>query len=205
MGKGMTPRDVTLATPSWAAEPISGHLVAGGVKLDASAFPITGNWQVVLTANAAAAAVSLTVEALEHELKAGTLLYFGEAGEFARVTATAAQGATSVAVEALVNAVESGDKAPVPASGPKTVKGGTVVGRTYAEMAAGNAFGPAGDTDDEFFIVAFDIYDLDEDNDATLLRGNVVVFENYLPGYSSLSATVLAAVRDKYICKQGTD
>ena len=130
MGKGMTVRTMTLAVPTFVAEPISGHLVAGGVKLDAAAFTADGD-------------------------------------------------------------------------GRKMVKGGTVVGRTYAEAATSAPFGPAADLDDEIFLVAFDVYDAAEDNDATLLKGNVVIFENYLPQAGSLSAAVLGKVRAKYICKQG--
>lgn len=128
MAKGMTVRAMTLATPTFVAEPISGHLVAGGVKLDAAAFTADGD-------------------------------------------------------------------------GRKMVKAGTPVGRTYVEAAASAAYGPAADTDDEVFLVAFDVYDANEDNDATLLKGNVVIFENYLP--VTPSAAVLGKVRAKYICKQG--
>jgi hypothetical protein len=129
MGKGMNTRPLTLAAPQWMAVPISGHLVAGGVKLDVAAFPAD-------------------------------------------------------------------------ADGRKPVKSGTVVGRTYAEMVAAAPFGPAAGTDDEIFILAFDVTDLLEDNDATLLKGNIEIFENYLPE-APLAAGILASVREKYICKQG--
>lgn len=206
MGKGMTSRDVTLASPQWMAEPISGHLVAGGVKLDASAFGYEGTVTVTLSAAAVAGATSLSVEALGDAVPSGTVLHFGDAGEFAKLTADAASGATTLTVEAIPSALELGDAADyVPAGAVKHVKSGTVVGRTYAEMAASGAFGPAADGDDEVFLVAFDIYDVSEDNDATLLRGNVVVFENYLPEAGDLTATVLGKVREKYICKQGVE
>ena len=202
MAKGMTARDMTLATPQFMAEPISGHIVAGGVKLDASAFPYTGS-TIEVTANAIADAETISVVALPVAIPIHTVLYFG-ADKYARLTAAAAKGATSISVEALTTAIDDGDTATYNADGnKKMVKAGTLVGRTFAEAATSDAYGPAADADDEVFLVAFDIYDVNEDNDASLIKGNVVIFQNYLPEYDNLSATLLGKLRAKYICKMG--
>lgn len=83
---------------------------------------------VTLTANAAVDATTLAVVALTFAIPAGTLLWFGEAKEFARVTASAAVGATSLTVEAIPTAVENGDSFTVSGSGLKTIVAGTVMG-----------------------------------------------------------------------------
>lgn len=83
---------------------------------------------ITLTAGAAALATSLAVSALTFAVPAGQLLFFGEAGEYARVTVAAAIGATALTVEALPAAVESGDSAIVSGSGLKTIPAGTVMG-----------------------------------------------------------------------------
>jgi hypothetical protein len=94
-----------------------------------SAFAVTTD------AQANAAATTISVEALPGALPAGTMLYFGEAGEYARLTAAAAAGATSLTVEALPAQIESGDVAYYNPrnGGGKVVPAGTIM----AELASG--------------------------------------------------------------------
>lgn len=204
MPRGVTKSGPTLTTPVWAADFISrDHLVPAPARLDASAFPFEGEVKVVLTAAAIAGATSLAVSALSGKVPSGTMLYF-DAGQYARTTADAAKDATTISVEALPAALESGDDAVyVPAGAKRAIRSGTVIGRTYAEMAAKNAFGPAADTDDEFYLVAFDVDDADELPDVELYRPGSGVKENFLPGFSALSATVLGKVRAAYHCFRG--
>jgi len=133
MARGMTTRDMRLGTPQWAAEPISGRLINGGVKLDPSTFPVDAE------------------------------------------------------------------------TGVKTVKGGTMVSRTFAQAATGAPYRLANGTDDMVHIVAFDIWDVADIPDATLVRPNTVIFENYLPQVRAGTqvAGALAKVRATYICKRG--
>lgn len=90
-------------------------------------------------------------------------------------------------------------------SGAIPIPSGTVVGRTIAERDANGALGPAADTDAEFFIIAFDVTDSLVLDDVELARpfSGLVVKENFLPGWSGLSATVKAAVRARYVCMNG--
>lgn len=197
--------DTTLTftrTAAWCGEARdSQHLVNGGVKLDKNAFLAPDGTYVTLTAAALAGATSLTVAALSNAVPAGTLLYFG-AGLYARTTALAAKNATTVAVEALPAAIGSGATATYAGTQIKSVNAGTVIGRTIAERDTNAPYGPVADTDDEVYILAFDVTNLDLENDGVLYKYNSVVKENYLPG--PLSAAVLTKLRSRYICVRGS-
>ncbi len=177
----------------------SSHLVPGGVKLDKNAFLAPDGTTVRLTAAALAGATSLTVAALANSVPANTMLYFG-AGLYARTTALAARNATTIAVEALPAAIASGSTATYAGTQMKSVRSGTAIGRTYAERDA--PYGPAADADDEVFLLAFDVTNLDLENDGVLYKPGSVVKENYLPG--NLSAAVLGKIRANYICVRGS-
>ncbi len=84
------------------------------------------------------------------------------------------------------------------AAGKRYVAAGSLIGRTFAERTADTAFGAAADTDDEVFIVAYDIYDLNEINDAEVLRHGTLIKENFLPGWADVSAALKAKVRASY-------
>lgn len=89
------------------------------------------------------------------------------------------------------------------ANGKKPVPNGTLLGRTFAERDAGTAFGLAVDTDDEFFIVAFDVTDALNNNDVELYRPGMLVKENFLPGWPGLSSALKAKVRAVYRTTKG--
>jgi hypothetical protein len=85
--------------------------------------------------------------------------------------------------------------------GKKYIPSGTILGRTYAERDAGTGYGPAADTDDEFFLVAFDVSDAGDVADVELYRHGSIVYENFLPvTFSTNSATIQAAIRSAYQC-----
>lgn len=182
------------------------HLIPGGAKLDAAQFageravkPVVG------VAGAAQGAVSVPVAALSDAIPSGTVLDFGGA-KFARLTANAAKAATSLTVTALVTALVSGDTATyLPAGAFRTVPAGTVVGRTIAERDAGTNYGVAGDSDDEVYILAFDVPQADLNNDITLYRPGSIVKENRLPGIAGLSTAVKGKLRTAYVCTRGAD
>lgn len=92
-------------------------------------------------------------------------------------------------------------------AGRKPVPSGTVVGRTLAERDANGKLGPAADTDEEFFIVAFDVTDAAVIDDVELARpfAGLTVRENFLPDIATLSAAVKTAVRARYVCVVGRD
>lgn len=191
----------------WAADFRSrDHLVPGAVKLVAASFPYYG--QVTVTANgaAAAAATSITVDALPAAIPAGTLLDFTGTGEYARVTTAAAAGATTLAVDALDAGIEDNDTATyVPTGAKRYIPSGTAVGRTVAERDAGTGYGPADAADDFTRLLAFEVEDVDENNDGVLYRPGSVVKENLLPEVvaGTMIAGVLTDIRATYTCERG--
>jgi hypothetical protein len=190
-----------LTAPVWAGDFLNReHLLPGGAKLDKTQFNAADAVVVtVATGGAAQAATTIPVAALSGPIPNGTVLRFS-IDEFARLTAAAAAGATSLAVEALVNAVEAGDVATYAGSGAKkkVVKSGTLIGRTYTERANNTAFGPAADADDEVYLVAFDVDDVDRLNDVDLYRHGGLVKENLLPVFFALSSTLQGKIRTLY-------
>lgn len=194
----------TLGSPRWAGDFLNReHLIPGGANIDPTQFvgALTGT-KVVLTANAAAGAVALSFAALKNAIPAGTVLDFGTT-KLARTSAAAAAGATTVAVDATPTAMVIGDTAVYSGTGKKNLPGGTIVGRTFTERDAGTPFGAAADTDDEVYIVAFDVPDINAISEIELYRPNSVVYENFLPDWAGASAAIKTKVRDKYICSVG--
>ena len=87
--------------------------------------------------------------------------------------------------------------------GKKKVASGTLLGRTRTERDAGTGLGPWTTGDEEVFLAAFDVYDIDSDPGVTLYRPGSMVYENWLPGWSGLSSGIKAAVRAAYQCIKG--
>jgi len=187
-----------LSSPIWAADYLTReHLLPGGAKLDASQFAGEDAVLVTVGANAAGAATSVTVTALLGPIPSGTLLYFG-AAKVAVLTAAAALGATTLTVAALPTALVSADAATYAGIAAKAVRSGTLVSRTYAERDAFTGFGPAVSTDDEAYLVVYDVPNLARDNDVELYRHDGLVKENFLPGFAALSAALKVVIRARY-------
>jgi hypothetical protein len=183
-------------------------LVPGPVKLVASEFPYFGQVVVQVTEPAAADATPLTVAALSAPIPAGTILDFTGTGEYVRVSANAAAGATSVSTDARDAAIEDNDTATyVPVGAKKYIPSGTALGRTWAERDAGTGYGPAVASDEETVLLAFDVEDVNVNNDGVLYRpkGGGVVKENLLPEVmaGTLDAGVLADLRANYVMQRG--
>lgn len=91
--------------------------------------------------------------------------------------------------------------------GAKRIPGGTVLGRTIAERDAGQGYGPAADTDpaSEIFILALDVTDALDISDCELYRPGKIVKENFLPDWATLTATIKAALRAKYVLTRGAE
>src|SRR5687767_896733 len=89
---------------SWEAGVDTGHTIDWA--LVGERYRSTPGQVVRMAAAALADATSLTVDALEFAVPAGTLLHFGQTGETVRVTTLAAAGATTLAVEAPHTAIE---------------------------------------------------------------------------------------------------
>jgi len=198
----------TLTAPAWAGDFFSRErLLPGGAKLVASDFnSVDAVIVVVGGAGAAQAATSIPVDALSGAIPNGTTLAFAGGTEFATLTAAAAAGATTLTVTALVNALEAADTATYAGVlNRRTVVSGTLVGRSYTERDAGTGFGAAADADDEFYLVAFDVRDLNDNTDVDLYRHGGIVKENFLPVFSSLSSALKAKIRLLYESTRGVN
>ncbi len=181
------------------------HLLPGGARLDAAQFRAED--AVVVTVGAAGAvagATSIPVTALSGPIPNGTVLDFGGA-KFARLTAAAVAGATTLTVAALPTALAAGDTATYPGTLKKTVVSGTAVGRTFAERDAGTGFGPAVDTDNEIFLLAFEVTDAARDPNCELYRHGSIVKENFLPGFAAHPAALQTALRSRYQFVRGSN
>jgi hypothetical protein len=199
----ITTTDNTLTAPRWAGDWLDReHMLPGGAKLLASAFAREDAVVVTLDGSADVGATSLTVDALSGAIPSGTLLHFGS-GEFARLTAAAAADDTDLTVEAIPVALEDGDSATYAGTESYAVRSGTLVGRTFAERAAGTAFGPHAENDDEVYLVVYDVLDVSVNNDVELYRPGSIVKENFLPNFADWSAADLAALRATYTTTRG--
>jgi hypothetical protein len=136
---------------------------------------------VKLAAAALAGAVALVVDPLAKAVKAGQLLFFGQAGEYARVTADSDAGEAGLDVEALPAALEDNDEAVVGGTGKKSVKAGTIV----AQLASGKII-PRADVTGAETAIGFLASDATEDAMQDALTGYGVLiggvfYEGLLP------------------------
>ncbi|MBK8989267.1 MAG: hypothetical protein IPM39_24920 [Chloroflexi bacterium] len=195
-----------ITAPRWAGDFLNpDHLIPGGARVDAAQFNAYDAVAVIVgAAGASANATSVPVDAVSGPIPAGTVLDFGEK-KLAVLTAAAVAGATVLMVRAIPTALVSGDTAVYKGVGRKIILSGTAVGRTFAERAAGTNFGPALHTDDEIYLVAFDVPDADRNPDIVLYRHGSVVKENFLPGYATIDANLLTKLRAAYATTIGAD
>lgn len=172
---------------------------------DGSTDFVVGDTFTVTVAGVPAGATAIPVSALSGALPAGTVLNFGNPGQIAVLPNGAAQGATSLVTLPLDQGITNAASYTVQAQTFKSLPSGIAVGRTYTERDANAPFGPAADADDEIFLLAFPVHNLDRINDGVPVRAyaGVVIKENYLPGWSSYSTAIKSALRARYIMTLG--
>ncbi len=192
--------------PDWAAEPlVAEKLVPGGAMLVPSAFNPIDYQVLTLAAGAITAGADKTLTlatALQFDIPAGYILDFG-AGEVATLTTGATKGVTTITGVTLAADLEGGETATFAGvSSLKKVPSGTLVGRTYTERDAGTGYGQPDvvTPDDELFLTAFEVPDLANNAEVTLVRHGTLIYENKLPGWSGLASNVKAAIRTRYQC-----
>jgi hypothetical protein len=185
-----------LGTPRFIADfRTPDNLAKFPAKCDVSQFRDKDAVKVLVNANAAQNATSVTIIALAFtggysKVPKGTVLYFG-GQKVATLTADYVSG-TALTVSALPTALVTGDIAYfLPAGNRCAIPAGTLVGRTYGERDASTSFGPAAYTDDEFYLLAYDVSDAFINNNIELLENSreVSIYENYLPQWTALSTT----------------
>jgi hypothetical protein len=191
----------TIAPPMWMGDFSSrDHILPVPAKLDPAQFSDRAGISVAVTASASQNATSVTVTALTVPPTAaaslvstgtvvipkGSLINFGGA-KVAVLSADAKVGDTTLSVQALPTALAGTETATFSRYGTIFLPSGILLGRTYAERDAGTAFGPAATTDDEIFLMAFDVPNALNNNDCELYRHHSLVKENYLPDWTTLS------------------
>lgn len=191
--------DVNATETTITVNALSGPIPAGTILQ----FSGAGAGFAKLTADADAAATTLTVEALPEDIDNAATATFPGGTKQARLTAAAAAGDDELTVDELQFALVEGDTATYAGTGKKRVEGGTYVGRTYAERETSSPFGPVASGDEERLLLAFDVLDLDDDASATAVRHKTVVKENFLPGYDLMSATIKGYLRADYQTQKG--
>lgn len=194
-----------LTAPRWAGDFMAPErLLPGGARLDPAQF--FGTDSVLVTINDAdvnATETTITILALPGPIPADTVLEFADG--FAKTSAAHAAGVTTLNVDALPQDLANAGTARYAGTLLDTVPSGTVVGRTFAERDADTPFGAVADGDEEVYLVAFDIVNVQDNPDVDLYRHGGVVYENYLPVWTALSATIKAKLRAQYECSKGRD
>lgn len=212
-GRDMTIRGPYLRSPSCFGDvKHPDALLPAGLKLDATQFNAPDAVRVVAGATAGGA-VTLVVTALPTPqnwvsgtiIPNGTVLNFGT-NKFATLNdALVSPGDVAITVLAIPTALAGGEVATYPGVQRKSLPQGYPVGRTYAERDANTPYGPALSTDDEIFLLADDVEDLNIVNDGVAYRPNHVVYENFLPLFNTDAALwtvgLKAAIRAKYLCQ----
>lgn len=212
---GMASTYARIGVPNWLGEQYSpDRLIPGGGQVTASLFPALDAVRVVSPAGAAASAVSIPVSAVllnadgsplamgQIAIPTGSLVDFGGT-KIAVTTAPVLRGATAIAVRALPTAIAANDIGNYFGIGKRTVPSGTLIGRTLAERDAGLRFEPWTAGDEEVFLAFWDA-DLGMSEEVALLRPNTIVKENYIPGFTAMTAPAKAAIRAKYQCIVGS-
>lgn len=103
------------------------------------------------------------------------------------------------------------DNFPPDADGRINVRAGTLLGRTYAERDAATGWGLADPaTDDQFYLLLFDVYDANLNNNHSsdeieFYRHNRLIYENMLPGWDTATSSYKAKIRELYECILGVD
>lgn len=192
--------DVNAGETTITVAALSGPIPAG-TRLE---FSGAGAGYAQLTADAAAAATTLTVEALPEDIDNAATATFAGGTKQARLTAAAAAAATSLTVDELQFAVVDDETATYsPPTSVRSIPSGTLIGRTIAEREAGTAFGPWTTSDDEVYLTAFDITNADINPDVDLYRNKSIVKENLLPNWTTYTSNMKTALRLAYTCTSG--
>ncbi|MCP5016153.1 MAG: hypothetical protein GY938_12915 [Ketobacter sp.] len=191
-----------------------GTLIPGGARLDASTFggEILQSLTVDNGAGYAIGATSIAIDAhVGTTIRSGSFLEYTSVvpGTFLRLSADVVAGDVAASVYALPAALVDNQVVDL-VGDPKIILGGSVVGRTIAQRDANTPLHKALDTDEEFYLIAFDVIPqfgerVEAEWDVDLVRHAALVKENLLPTFAVESATVQAAVRAAYQTTIGVD
>lgn len=177
----------------------------GGALLDVTGFPRADAQTVTAAAAVAANDTTVTVDPLEYDLRANTLISFS-GGTTVRLTKRAMAGDEELQIAASPGIVALGETADLLGSGAVYVPSGTLVGRTLVDRDADPPapFGAADPAnDDEIYLLLHDVYTHQDEVEVELYRHNALVKENFLPDWANWSAAAKTALRARYECTIG--
>jgi hypothetical protein len=205
----------SFTVPPWMGTPMTNPkvLLPGGGFLDESAI---GTLVLTIAVGAVADnATTLSVTAPETvTIPKGSILSFASVDGLTvadDVIVTADHEVGAIASALPVTGIGTTDK---PAAGMvstyalvdgrKHLADGTLVGRTYAQREAGEGLKPVNASNvavfEQFFLTAFPISDVTQANYVELYMPGNVVYEERLPGWADLPASVQAQIRALFQC-----
>jgi hypothetical protein len=197
---------ISTADIGWLGEaPNYKTLMPHGAMADPTAFdPVD---KVTLTTSGSTAASSKVINLTGKinnsvGIPSGTVLTFGAVN--VTTSAWVSPEAASIPVFPTSAIIADATAYNYPGYGARPIRSGTVVGRTYAERDTGVPFGLAVDADDEIYFVAFDVPDVLKSTEIVLVRYQVRIKENRVPGWAALSATIKTKLRTLYQMYRGT-
>ncbi len=191
------------------------HVLPGGVKLNASTFTGSDDIRVEVTAAVAANATTVPVVALSRDIPTDTTVMFGAPadGKFARLSEESPTGDNSLVTYPVPKDLAVGDVGYYsPPGTTKRIPAGTPVkiSNTVLESSAASGAlwssagnGIAAGTNDIVRILAYDVQDVEDNNDGDLLRKGTLLRVNHMY-WDTLDATVKAKTRVDYDVTVGT-
>lgn len=184
--------------PTWFKDFTSRQTVLpGGVTIDPSLFPRIDAVTVTVDGASAENATESTVQPLTGVIPKGAQLAFANGNVV--VTEQAAKNATVVKhTAAPAGGIADGEASSYAGTGKRSVKQGTAIGRTYAERAAQDDFGPYADGDDEVYLIMHDYRNVEDERWIDVARPGALIAENFLPGWGDRPAAEKAAIRSHY-------
>jgi hypothetical protein len=163
-----------------------------GRQIDWDSVPDTyrqGAVTATASTNVDSGSTAIPVDALPGAIPTGTVLYFGEAGEFARLSAAAAAGTTSIPVDATGTTIEDGNAAIYPGSGDKLIP----AGKAMCELASGKIIPRADRPGSETCMGFLETNAIQNSISAALTGYGVIIggvlFENLLPDATAGATT----------------
>lgn len=179
------------------------HVLPAGGQLDSTAqFVGAGEYTIKINDAAAHAGdTTVGVDALPVALPDNTELNFS--GVIVKLNGAANAGATSLTVDALAGEIADDATASYDnTADSRIVAAGTLLGRTNAEVLAGDPWGPFGDSDDEIYILLDDV-DLNESADCNVVRHGSVIKQNFLPSWAGSSSAAKTKLYANYTIIKG--
>lgn len=184
--------------PTWFKDFTSRQTVLpGGVTVNAALFPRIDAVTVTVDGASAEGDTETTVLKTTGVIPKGVQLAFANGNVV--TTSQTPKGSTTVEhTAAPAGGIADAETVTYEGQGARSAQQGTLIGRTYAERAAADDFGPFADGDDEVYLLMHTYRDLDTEKWVDVARPGALIAENFLPGWGDRPAAEKAAIRAAY-------